>query len=90
MNAQRPRRIARHRLPLTITLDPAMLAFVEQCAEQRRFRSVDEFFDAALKVFRRHVEALNAYMELEEARGQSLDEVLGSTECEIVFTRQTT
>jgi hypothetical protein len=66
-----------------------MLAFVEQCAQQRRFRSVDEFFDSALKVFRKHVEALNAYMELEEARGQSLDEVLESTQCEIVFTRPT-
>jgi hypothetical protein len=88
MNGQRARRAIPQRLPLTITLDPAMLAFVERCARERRFRSVDEFFDAALKVFRRHVDALNAYMELEEARGQSLDEVLGSTECEIVFTRQ--
>jgi hypothetical protein len=88
MNGQRARRASRERLPLTITLDPAMMAFIEQCARERRFRSVDEFFDAALKVFRRHVEALNAYMELEEARGSSLDEVLGSTECEIVFTRQ--
>lgn len=87
MNGQRSRRVSRIRLPLTITLDPSMMQFVEQCAEQRRFRSVDEFFDAALKVFRRHVEAVNAYVELEEAKGHSFEDVLGSTECEIVFTR---
>lgn len=87
MSSQRQRRVSRIRLPLTITLDPSMMQFVEQCAEQRRFRSVDEFFDAALKTFRRHVEAVNAYVELEEDKGHSFEEVLGSTECEIVFTR---
>lgn len=88
MSGQRMRRVRKHRLPMTITLDPEMLSFVEECAQQRRFRSVDEFFDSALKIFRRHMEALNAYVEIEEARGHSVDEIMGSMECEIVFTRR--
>lgn len=87
MSTLRTRKVSRSRLPLTITLDEEMYAFVEDCARQRRFRSLDEFFEAALKNFRKHVEALNAYVELESAKGRSLDEILRSAECEIVFTR---
>jgi hypothetical protein len=75
------------RVPLTITLDPASYAFVEDCAGRREFRSVDEFFEAALAIYRQHLEALQAYVEMQEAKGVSLDEVRSSTHYEIVFTR---
>lgn len=74
------------RLPLTITLDPSTYSFVEQCAQQKHFRSVDEFFEAALSIFRHHVDALNAYVELEQAKGRTMDEIMRSAQCEIVFT----
>ena len=88
MPSLRARRTNRQRLPITITLEPAMYAFVEAVARERRFKSVDDFFDAALAIFRNHVSALNAYIEIEEAKGASFEEILGSAECEIVFTRQ--
>jgi hypothetical protein len=84
----RPRRANRPRLPLTIGVDEEMYAFIEECARQRHFRSVDDFFDAALRNFRKHVNALNTYVELEQAKGRSFEEILRSAECEIVFTRQ--
>ena len=88
MNARHARRSTDRRVPLTITLDPAMLEFIEKCAQSRRFRSIDAFFDSALTVFRRHVEALDAYIELEQARGQTVEEIVSSTECEIVVTKR--
>ena len=80
-------RTDRSRVPLTITLDPSMMRFIEQCARERRFRSVDHLFDAALNVLRRHVDAVDAFVELEEAKGDSFEEAIGSTQCEILFTR---
>jgi hypothetical protein len=87
MRSATARRSSRKRLPLTIALTSDSYEFVERCAREQRFRSVDEFFDAALSVFRRHVEALEAYVELEEASGKSFEEIVGSAECEIVLTR---
>lgn len=88
MGARQPRGSSDRRIPLTVTLDPEMLAFIEQCAQTRRFRSVDAFFDSALKTFRRHIEALDAYIQLEQARGQTIEDIVRTTECEIVVTRQ--
>lgn len=87
MRSRRSRRAQDVRIPLTIALDPAMFEFIERCAQTRRFRSVDAFFDSALSVFRKHVEAMDAYIELEEANGHSFAEIVASTECEIVITR---
>jgi archaeosine-15-forming tRNA-guanine transglycosylase len=87
MGPQKNRRTDRQRLPLTITLDPATYSFVEECARLKQFRSIDEFFEAALTNFRQHVRALDAYLELEAAKGKTLEEILSSTQCEIVFTR---
>jgi hypothetical protein len=81
------RRIDRQRLPLTITLDPETFRFVEECAQLKQFRSVDDFFEAALANYRKHVRALDAYLELEEAKGRTFEEIIRSTECEIMFTR---
>jgi hypothetical protein len=74
------------RLPLTIALNPATYSFVESCARQKQFRSLDDFFEAALSVFRHHMDALNAYVELEEAKGRTFDEIMRGAQCEIVFT----
>jgi hypothetical protein len=69
VSSLRNRRVDRTRLPMTIAVDEETYAFIEECARQRHFRSVDEFFDAALKNFRKPVHALNAYVELEQAKG---------------------
>jgi hypothetical protein len=87
MGPQKNRRTDRQRLPLTITLDPATYSFVEECARLKQFRSIDEFFEAALANFRQHVRALDAYLEIEAAKGRTLEDVMRSAECEIVFTR---
>ena len=87
MRSAKNRRTDRQRLPLTITLDPETYSFVEDCARLKQFRSIDEFFEAALTNFRQHVRALDAYLELEEAKGKTLEEIMRSTQCEIVFTR---
>jgi hypothetical protein len=87
MRQTKIRRADRQRLPLTITLDPDTYSFVEDCARLKQFRSIDEFFEAALTNFRKHVCALDAYLELEEAKGRTLEEIMRSTKCEIVFTR---
>ena len=81
------RRADRQRLPLTITLDPATFTFVEECARLKQFRSIDEFFEAALANYKQHVRALESYLELEEAKGRTFEEIMRSTQCEIVFTR---
>jgi hypothetical protein len=82
------RRANRQRLPLTITLDPATFRFVEECARLKQFHSIDEFFEAALANYRQHVRAVDAYLELEADKGRSFEEVMSSTQCEIVFTRR--
>jgi hypothetical protein len=88
MSSVRVRRTNRQRLPITITLEAEAYEFVEACARERRFKSVDDFFDAALAIFRNHVQALNAYIEIEESKGASFEEILRSAQCEILFTRQ--
>lgn len=88
MRHSKNRRADRQRLPLTITLDPATFRFVEECARLKQFRCIDEFFEAALANYREHVRAVDAYLELEEAKGRTFEDVMRSTQCEIVFTRQ--
>jgi hypothetical protein len=85
--SRRIRRSRNARLPLTITLDRSSYRFVEECALQKRYRSVDGFFDAAIAIFRNHLQALNSYIEMEEAKGRSREEIQSSIEWEIVFTR---
>lgn len=82
------RRVRESRMPLTITLDPATYEFVEACAARKEFRSIDDFFEAALAIFKHHLDALSAYVEIQEAKGMSLDEIKSSTQYEIVFTRR--
>jgi hypothetical protein len=69
MHIPRTRKPGRQRLPITIALDPTAYAFVEKCASEGWFRSVDDFFEAAVAIFRNHMAALNAYLEMEEAKG---------------------
>lgn len=82
------RRAAQRRIPLTITLDATSYEFVEACAARKEYRSLDEFFDAALTIFKHHLDALMAYVELQEAKGMNLDEIKSSTQYEIVFSQQ--
>lgn len=89
MESPQPRRSPQSRIPITITLDPETYEFVEASAARKEFRSVDDFFEAALNIFKNHLNALMAYVELEEAKGMTLDEIRSSTQYEIVFSRQT-
>ena len=81
------RRKSDRRVPLTITLDPATYEFVESCAVQKQFRSVDDLFEAALTIYKHHLEALTAYIELQKDKGLSLDDIKRDAQYEIVFTR---
>lgn len=81
------RRSTDSRTPITITLDPVSYEFVESCAALKQFRSIDEFFESALAIFKNHLQAWAAYVELQKAKGMTLDEIMRSAECEIVFTR---
>lgn len=69
MQQSNDRRIDRQRLPLTITLDPATFRFVEECAQLKRFHSIDAFFEAVLATYREHVQAANPRLALEDAAG---------------------
>ena len=80
-------RTAARRVPLTITLDAKTYAFIESCVALKEFRSVDEFFDAALTCYRKHLHALRAYEELQSHTGLSRKEILESIECETVVTK---
>lgn len=81
--ARRPRRI-----PITITLDPRDLAFIDNCVSLKQFDSVDKLFEAALGLYRKHLNALAAYAEDQVHKGYSFKELLESIECETVVTRR--
>ena len=87
MSQQRIKVRKNTRIPLTITLDQDRYDFVVAAAASREFRSLDEFFEAALKVYERHMTTVQAYLELQEAKGIARDEAMCSAQCEIVFTR---
>ncbi len=53
----------------------------------KEFHSVDQFFDAALTLYRKHVQAVNAYADEQSHKGYSRAEILASIECETVVTR---
>lgn len=76
------------RVPLTIALDRQRYEFVLRVAKLREFRSLDDFFEAALGVYERHLLAAQEYIAMQEANGFSRDEAIEAVQCEIVFTRQ--
>lgn len=75
------------RVPLTIGLDRQRYEFVLQVAKLREFRSLDDFFEAALSVYERHLLAAQEYVAMQEANGLTRDEAIEAVQCEIVFTR---
>ena len=85
--SDRSARSAARRIPLTITLTPADLAFIESCVSLKQFDSVDRLFAAALGHFRKHLRVLNAYAEDQEHKGLSRAEILASIEYETVVTK---
>jgi hypothetical protein len=84
----RSARSAARRIPLTITLAPRDLAFIESCVSLKQFDSVDKFFAAALAHYRKYLQVLNAYAEDQEHKSLSRAEILASIECETVITRR--
>ena len=87
MAQQRTRARNNARIPLTILLDEARYDFVVAAAASREFRSLDEFFEAALKVYEHHMATVQEYLELQEAKGMTRDEAMRAVQYEIVFTR---
>jgi hypothetical protein len=87
MRPQKSTRLASRRVPLTITLDQANYDLIESCVSLKEFESIDAFFDAALKSYRRHLHALHAYTEDQSHKGLSRSEILESIQCETVLTK---
>jgi hypothetical protein len=54
---------------LTIALSQDEFSFIDECVELKEFRSVDEFFGAALAFYRRHLEAIKKYADAQFAKG---------------------
>jgi hypothetical protein len=76
------------RIPLTITLKASTYEFVESCARHREFSALDDLFEAALTIYKSHLEAVEAYVELEQARGKTVAEIKRKAKPEIVITKQ--
>jgi hypothetical protein len=72
---------------VTIRLGPAAAALVEQCMEGDDFSSLSEFFEAVLVVFQEHWQALLNYIEQEEAKGFTHEQIFGLLKTEITFRR---
>jgi hypothetical protein len=86
-SATRPKN-QQSRIPLTITLRAASYEFVESCARHPEFDSLDDLFEAALTIYKSHLEAVDAYVELEQARGKTVAEIKRKAKPEIVITRR--
>ena len=76
----------RRRLPLT--LNSQDYAFIESCVSLKQFHSIDEFFDAAIALYQKHLDALSTYTEDQLHKGLSRAEILESIECEIIVTKK--
>lgn len=77
----------KRRMPLTITLDSSSYKFIESCISLKEFQSIDEFFDAALAHYRKHLQAIATYAEEQSYKGYSRAEILESIECETLVTK---
>ena len=68
-------------------LRPEAAALVMQCMEGGVFPSLSDFFETVLIVFQEHSQALLTYIEQEEAKGFTHDEIFGLLKMEITFRR---
>jgi hypothetical protein len=73
---------------VTIWLRPDTVAMVKQCMEQDAFTSMSEFFEVVLVVFHEHFQALLNYIEQEEAKGFTHEEIMGLVKADITFRRR--
>jgi hypothetical protein len=72
---------------VSFRLRPEAASLVEQWMEGDEFASLSEFFEAVLMVFREHAQALLDYIEQEEAKGFTHEEIFGLLKTEITFRR---
>jgi hypothetical protein len=72
---------------VTFWLGPEAASLIDQCMDGYSFVSLSEFFEAALLVFRDHTQALLDYIEQEEAKGFTHEEIFGLLKTEITFRR---
>ena len=75
------------RVPMTVLLTRENQDFVDSCVDLKEFNSVDQVFDAALSLYRRHVLALKRYAEEQTHKGYTRSEILASIQCETVVTK---
>ena len=72
---------------VTFWLRPEAASLVEQCMKDDVFPSLSDFFETVLLVFQEHSQALLAFIEQEEAKGFTHDEIFGLLKTEITFRR---
>jgi hypothetical protein len=72
---------------VTFRLAPEAASLVAQCMEGDVFPSLSDFFETVLVVFQEHSQALLAYIEQEEAKGYTHEEIFGLLKTEITFRR---
>ena len=72
---------------VTFWLRPEAASVVEQCMEGDVFPSLSAFFETVLVVFQEHSQALLTYIEQEEVKGFTYDEIFGLLKTEITFRR---
>jgi hypothetical protein len=72
---------------VTIWLRPETAAMVTQLMEHEVFSSMSDFFETALVVFQKHSQAVLDYLEQEEAKGFTHEQIFGLLKTEITFRR---
>jgi hypothetical protein len=72
---------------VTFWLRPEAASLVAQCMEGDVFPSLSDFFETVLVVFQEHSQALLTYIEQEEAKGFTHEEIFGLLKTEITFRR---
>ena len=72
---------------ISIKLRPDTAAMVENVMRHDVFPSLSECFETALLVFQQHSDAVLTYVEQEEAKGRTRDEIFCLLKTDISFRR---
>jgi len=62
---------------VTVRLRPEIASMVMQCMDTGAFSSMNDFFESVLVVFHEHSQTLLDYIEKEETKGFTHDEIFG-------------
>ena len=72
---------------ITFWVRPETAALIEQCMEGDIFVSLSDFFETVLVVFQEHSQAMLNYIEQEEAKGFTHEEIFALLKAKITFWR---